>query len=96
MLEGPITLNPKTEEEERSKVKAMVTMTEWANTFDAEVKEFGYDSSWLAANAVTNWVQHKKASRGRQRTAQSAAGNKLIGDAAKNSSRVIRKALELV
>ena len=95
MLEEPFVPNPKTEEEEKSHKKAMVTLSKWSDTFDAEASEFG-SSAWIAANSVTNWLQHKEAVRGRKRSAESTISNKLIGPAAKNSSRVMRKALALV
>jgi hypothetical protein len=66
-------------------------MQGFTETFDKEVREFGGDSAWLAANAVTNWLQHKK-----RRTTEAVIANKLIGDASRDSTRVMRKALTLV
>ena len=66
-------------------------MNTFSRTFDQEVLQFGGDSAWLAANAVTNWVQHKK-----RRTTEATIANKLIGDASRDSTRVMRKALSLV
>ena len=92
MFEGeiPSQRSSYTEEEHRSRKKALATFNGWSETFDTESKEFG-TSAWIAANAVTNWIQNRK-----RRTTEATIGNKLIGDAAKNSTRVMRHALTLV
>ena len=92
MFEGdiPSQRSSYTEEEHRSRKKAMTTLTGWSQTFDTEQQEFG-NSAWIAANAVTNWLQNRK-----RRTTEATISNKLIGDAAKNSTRVMRHALSLV
>ena len=93
MFEGevPTARSSYTQEEHNSRKKAMATMQGFTETFDKEVKEFGGDSAWLAANAVTNWLQHKK-----RRTIEATIANKLIGDASRDSTRVMRRALQLV
>jgi len=93
MFEGeiPRARSSYTQEEHNSRKKAMTTIQGFTETFDKEVKEFGGDSAWLAANAVTNWRQHKK-----RRTTEATIANKLIGDASRDSTRVMRKALTLV
>jgi len=93
MFEGevPTARSSYTQEEHNSRKKAMATMQGFTETFDKEVREFGGDSAWLAANAVTNWLQHKK-----RRTTEATIANKLIGDASRDSTRVMRKALTLV
>ena len=93
MFEGevPTARSSYTQEEHNSRKKAMATMQGFTETFDKEVTEFGGDSAWLAANAVTNWLQNRK-----RRTTEATISNKLIGDAAKNSTRVMRHALTLV
>ena len=92
MFEGeiPRERTSYTEEEHNSRKKAMITLTGWSETFDTEQEEFG-NSAWIAANAVTNWLQNRK-----RRTTEATISNKLIGDAAKNSTRVMRHALTLV
>jgi phage/plasmid-like protein (TIGR03299 family) len=92
MFEGeiPIERTSYTEEEHNSRKKAMSTLTGWSDTFDTEQEEFG-NSAWIAANAVTNWLQNRK-----RRTTEATISNKLIGEAAKNSTRVMRHALSLV
>jgi phage/plasmid-like protein (TIGR03299 family) len=96
MFEEPIARNPQTDKEEKNKTKAVATFNGWANTFDTESNELGNSNAWIAANAVTQWLQHKPHTRGRVRTTESTIGNKLIGQAAKDTSRVMRRALELV
>ncbi len=93
MFEGtvPTARSSYTQEEHNSRKKAMTVMQGFTETFDKEVREFGRDSAWLAANAVTNWLQHKK-----RRTIEATIANKLIGDASRDSTRVMRKALTLV
>ncbi|MDP6583572.1 MAG: DUF932 domain-containing protein, partial [Anaerolineales bacterium] len=93
MIEGEIPngRSSYTQEEDNRRIKAMATIQGFTETFDKEVREFGQDSAWLAANAVTNWLQHKK-----RRTTEATIANKLIGDASRDSTRVMRKALTLV
>ena len=91
MFEGDVPKASDTDENHDLRKKAMTTFHGWAETFDKEVQQFGGDSAWLAANAVTNWLQHKK-----RRTTEATIANKLIGDASRDSTRVMRKALTLV
>ena len=91
MFEGDVPKDSDTDENHKLRKKAMTTFHGLAETFDKEVQEFGQDSAWLAANAVTNWLQHKK-----RRTTEATIANKLIGDASRDSTRVMRKALTLV
>jgi len=92
MFEGeiPSQRSSYTEEEHNSRKKAMAILNGWSETFDREQEEFG-NSAWIAANAVTNWLQNRK-----RRTTEATISNKLIGEAAKNSTRVMRHALTLV
>jgi len=92
MFEGeiPSQRSSYTEEEHNSRKKALSTFNGWSATFDKEQEEFG-NSAWIAANAVTNWLQNRK-----RRTTEATISNKLIGEAAKNSTRVMRHALTLV
>ena len=92
MFEGeiPSGRSSYTEEEHNSRNKALSTFNGWSATYDQEQQEFG-TSAWIAANAVTNWLQNRK-----RRTTEATISNKLIGEAAKNSTRVMRHALSLV
>ena len=91
MFEGDVPKDSDTDENHKLRKKAMTTFHGLSETFDKEVQQFGQDSAWLAANAVTNWLQHKK-----RRTTEATIANKLIGDASRDSTRVMRKALTLV
>ena len=50
-------------------------------------------SMWLAANAVTNYVQHKTADRGRKASYESRAGDVLMGKRADLSRKVMKHAM---
>jgi phage/plasmid-like protein (TIGR03299 family) len=91
MFEGEVPKDSDTDDNHNLRKKAMATFHGWSDTFDKEVQQFGQDSAWIAANAVTNWLQHKK-----RRTTEATVANKLIGDASRDSTRVMRKALQLV
>ena len=90
LFEGEIPPDSDTDVNHNLRKKAMTTFHGWSETFDKEAGQFG-DSAWIAANAVTNWLQHKK-----RRTTEATIANKLIGDASRDSTRVMRKALTLV
>ena len=91
MFEGDVPKTSDTDANHNLRKKAMTTFHKLSETFDKEVQQFGQDSAWIAANAVTNWLQHKK-----RRTTEATVANKLIGDASRDSTRVMRKALTLV
>ena len=91
MFEGDVPKDSDTDENHKLRKKAMATFHVLSETFDKEVQKFGRDSAWLAANAVTNWLQHKK-----RRTTEATIANKLIGDASRDSAREMRHALTLV
>ena len=90
------TSNPITDKEERATVKAAQTIAEWSNIFDKERSEHGLEASaWVAANSVTNWLQHREGSRGRKMSDNSRIHNNLIGKAADASSQVMKMALSV-
>jgi len=91
-----IVHNPTTEAEENTLKDAAETVGSWGQTFDAERKELSTNpSAWMAANAVTNWIQHRVSKRGRKTTNSSRNDRNLFGKASKDSIRVIRKALSV-
>jgi hypothetical protein len=90
-----IPMNPTDDKEELARLNALTTISGWQETFDSESYNFG-SSMWIAANAVTNHIQHRVATRGRKKTPASAAYNNLIGQNAKDSTQVFRTALQLV
>ena len=63
-------------------------------TFEQERDENKLPASmWLAANAVTNYVQHKTADRGRKASYESRAGDVLMGKRADLSRKVMKHAM---
>ena len=91
MFEGDVPRESDTDKNHRLRKKALTTFHTLSETFDKEVQQFGQDNAWIAANAVTNWLQHKK-----RRTTEATVANKLIGDASRDSAKVMRHALQLV
>lgn len=89
-----VVTNPTTEAEENTLKDAAETVGSWGQTFDTERKELNANpSAWMAANAVTNWIQHRTFKKGRKLTNSSRADKNLFGKASKDSIRVVRKAL---
>ena len=63
-------------------------------TFEQEREALNLPASmWLAANAVTNYVQHKTAGRGRKASYESRAGDVLMGKKADLSRKVMQHAM---
>ena len=73
---------------------AVITMSKWVETLEDEAKDFGVNL-WIAANAVTNDIQHTVGSRGRKKTPASAAYGNLAGKGAKDSSKVLAAAIQM-
>ena len=90
-----ITSNPVSAEEEQTRLKALTSVSEWTNTFEEEGTTCGYNY-WVAANAVTNSIQHRVAARGKKKSPASRAYSNLIGDGAKSSRQVVEHALQMV
>tara|TARA_R100000808_G_C2019881_1_gene68577 strand:- start:22 stop:513 length:492 start_codon:yes stop_codon:yes gene_type:complete len=93
-MHGVIPVNPTTEKEEHEKLQAVTTMSKWVETLEDEAKDFGVNL-WIAANAVTNDIQHRTGSRGRKKTPASAAYGNLVGKGAKDSSKVLAAAIQM-
>ena len=93
-MHGAIPVDPTTEKEEQQKVKAVTTMSKWVETLEDEAKDFGVNL-WIAANAVTNDIQHSVGSRGRKKTPASSAYGNLVGKGAKDSSKVLAAAIQM-
>ena len=87
-------MDPTNEKEEHQKVKAVTTMSKWVETLEDEAKDFGVNL-WIAANAVTNDIQHSVGSRGRKKTPASSAYGNLVGKGAKDSSKVLAAAIQM-
>ena len=97
MLEAPIVTNPTNENEEKNYIKAMHTMTDWAGRFDEEMRDMGVrqPSAWHAANAVTNWIQHRESTRGRKISRESRIDRNLFGKSASDSIKVMKHTLAM-
>lgn len=93
-MHGEIPVDPQTQKEETQKVKAVTTMSKWVETLEDEAKDFGVNL-WIAANAVTNDIQHSTGTRGRKKTPASAAYGNLTGKGAKESSKVLAAAIQM-
>ena len=94
-VEGPVNPNPSNETEEKEYKKAMAALDTWSETFDKE-RHLAGTGPWNAANAVTNWIQHRVPTRGRKRTATSKVQRNLLGDGQKQSLKVMQMALKAV
>lgn len=79
-IEEPISANPQNSAEMENRENALESIARWSMIFDKERETLHAGASlWLAANAVTNDIQHKIASRGRKSTFDSAAYSNLMG-----------------
>jgi phage/plasmid-like protein (TIGR03299 family) len=92
VIEDPINMNPQTEEQQENYTKALTTVGKWAETFDSEVNIAGA-TAWNAANAVTNWLQHKTNTRGRKTSLESRIDKNLFGTNAQMSIKVMKTAM---
>jgi len=93
-MEGEIPFNPVTDKEEKAHTKAVAAIGTWDNTFERESND-NPASWWLAVNAVTNHIQHRKSARGRQATPASRAYSNLIGQGSDASRKVMQHALAM-
>ena len=96
-LEEPFVTNPATEREEVAFKKATTTLADWSTRFDKELSDNHFKATaWTAANAITNYYQHREGSRGRKRSDNSRIHNNLLGSAADKSKKVMQMALATV
>lgn len=58
-LDGEIPGKPKNGWEERRKERAVAGLAHASRVFDTERQQFGANL-WVAANAITNWIQHER------------------------------------
>ena len=89
-----IVINPTTEVEENNKVKAVTKIAGWTDTFDTEGTTCGHNY-WVAANAVTNSIQHQVYAKGKKKSPASRAYGNLVGKNATDSSNVFNYALSM-
>ena len=91
-LYGGMPLEPKTQGERSKRTRADKAISTWVKTFRREQDEVGLTSSaWLAANAVTEWVDHDRQTKGGDRTYSN-----LLGSAAQAKSEGFAEAMALV
>ena len=88
--------NFKTENDEKVYKNAISTISKWSTTFDTEMQELNVNrpNAWIAANAVTNWLQFNESKKGRKTSSDSRIDNNLFGKNASNSITVMKKALQ--
>lgn len=87
--------DPKILKNETAAVKEVTKFTEHVkSTFERE-REFDgcRPSMWLAANAVTNYIQHKTTTRGRKASFENRAGDMLMGKKAETSNKIMKAAM---
>jgi len=97
MIEQPIAINPSTESEKDNYDNAVKAVSSWSETFDRERDETKSKASvWMAANAVSKFIQHRTAARGRKATAENRAWDNLAGLNQDSTMKVFRHALTLV
>ena len=90
-LDGPIPTKPKNDAEHRRKQRAVDALGAMSRTFDEESQSFGA-TAWIAANAVTNWIQFKRGTL----KADERMNSDIFGSYAATKRTVMQKALSLV
>lgn len=98
IVETPVVLDRKrTDAENDNYENAVKAVASWAETFDRERDETKSSPNvWLAANAVSKFIQHRTANRGRKATAENRAWDNLAGLNQDSTMNVFRHALTLV
>ena len=85
--------NPKTQGEKSKATRALKRIGEWIGTYRSEQETLEQDgSAWLAANAVTKWIDHDRPAKGKTDRVHS----NLMGSSALAKDRVFEEALALV
>lgn len=97
MIESPIVSNPSTGAEQTNYDNALKAVSNWSETFDRERDETKSRASiWMAANAVSKFIQHRTAARGRVAKPENRAWDNLAGLTQDDTMKVFRHALTLV
>lgn len=91
----PTVLDISGKEDDRDKdlIKLNAYRTSVQNTFDEENSNGAPATMWLAANAVTKFVQHSVAKKGRKTDDNRRFVNNTIGRGARTTNEVMRAAL---
>lgn len=86
---------PNHDKVDKLKIKASADIMKMQDKFIEESDmKLNVSTGWLAANAVTNFIQNRQGDRGKQTTQESRIHNNLIGNAATLSSKVMQSALK--
>jgi hypothetical protein len=97
MIEAPIVSNPSNGHEQNNYDNALKAVSNWSETFDRERDETKSRASiWMAANAVSKFIQHRTAARGRVAKPENRAWDNLAGLTQDDTMKVFRHALTLV
>ena len=92
----PVIINPQTDEEKKARLHSITVISKWAELFDAEREENKYGANaWIAMNAVTNWMDHERLFRGKNRD-DNRVHSALFGRGARIKQGIFKKTLELI
>jgi len=95
-LDGQIPTEVKNGWDERRKARAVAGLAHASQVFDVERQQFGANL-WVAANAITNWIQHERAQDSvRTKDATVRAYAAWDGTVADDVATALDAALELV
>ena len=83
-------------ESEKTETRVKGYINALTENYESEREMGAPDSMWLAANAVTKYIQHSVAKRGRKADADRRFVDNAIGIRATKSANVFKAALELV
>lgn len=94
-LYGPVTNEPKDASEKNRRTRAIEMTADWMGTLQREVAELGEaPSAWLAANAVTNWIDHRQTRR-ETKMGQDRMHSNILGAGARDKEEVFALAESL-
>lgn len=97
VVESPIVSNPSNESESTNYENATKAVSSWSETFDREREETKSTANvWMAANAVSKFLQHRTAARGRVAKPENRAWNNLAGTIQDDTMKVFRHAIAMV
>ena len=97
LIETPIVTNPRTDAEKDNYDNAVKAVSSWSETFDRERDETGSTANvWMAANAVSKYIQHRIAKKGRKASMENRAWDNLAGLNQDSTMKVFRHALATV
>lgn len=87
---------PLTAGEKAKRTRAVEMIGQWSATLQAEARQLDQPvSAWLAANAVTRWIDHRRTTRGGDEGGGDRMHSNLFGSADKAKNAVMALALDL-